>query len=122
MIQKRSVADYWRDPQVGGLCNKIPERLQRSLAFFVLFPQHCKHASVINQKIPFLRYAQEEDFVEVGGGFERLILLKLLNLLLNSLKRCNSAFKRILTVNIDKLNNRTIFLFLSPNMSPNFIN
>ncbi len=54
----------------GGLCNKIPERLQRSMVFFVLFPQHCKHASVIKQKIPFLRYAQEEDFVEVGGGFE----------------------------------------------------
>jgi hypothetical protein len=28
------------------------------------------HASVRKQKIPFLRYAQEEDLVEVGGGFE----------------------------------------------------
>jgi hypothetical protein len=62
------------------------------------------------------------DFVEVGGGFERLILLKPLSLLQNSLKRSNSAFKRITTVNLDKLNNRTIFLFLSPNMSPIFIN
>jgi hypothetical protein len=59
-----------RDPQTGTPSTKSPARLRCSLVFFIYFPQHCKHASVRKQKIPFLRYAQEEDFVEVGGGFE----------------------------------------------------
>ncbi len=53
-----------------GPLNKIPERLQCSIVFFVRIPLPRKRATGCNQKIPFLRYAQEEDFFEVGGGFE----------------------------------------------------
>jgi len=53
---------------MGGLCNKIPERLRRFKILFVFIPQLRKRASGCKQKIPFLRDAQEEDFIEVGGG------------------------------------------------------
>jgi len=46
------VADYWHDPQMGGLCDKIPERLLRSTGFFVPIPQPRKRASGYKQKIP----------------------------------------------------------------------
>ncbi len=51
-----------------GPLNKIPERLQCSIVFFVRIPLPRKRSTGCNQKIPFLRYAQEEDFIEVGGG------------------------------------------------------
>ena len=49
---QRSVTDYWRDPVRWSLSNKIPERLQRSLVFFVSIPPPCKQASGCKQKIP----------------------------------------------------------------------
>ena len=70
LLKMGSGADDGRDHVFGGLCNKIPGRLRRSTAFLISIPLLRKRASGCKQKIPFLRDAQEEDFIEVGGGFE----------------------------------------------------
>jgi len=68
LLKMGSGADDGRDHVFGGLCNKIPGRLRRSTAFLISIPLLRKRASGCKQKIPFLRDAQEEDFIEVGGG------------------------------------------------------
>ena len=59
-----------RDPQMGTPSTKSPVPPFGGPWSFC-FPSSASQASVgLKAKIPFLRYAQEEDFVEVGGGFE----------------------------------------------------